>query len=40
MDLPVEQVSTFRLTVNHKTATALGVNIPQAVLMRAEEITQ
>jgi putative ABC transport system substrate-binding protein len=40
MDLPVEQVSTFRLTVNRKTATALGVNIPHAVLMRAEEVTQ
>jgi putative ABC transport system substrate-binding protein len=40
MDLPVEQVSTFRLTVNRKTATALGVSIPQSVLMRAEEVTQ
>ena len=40
MDLPVEQVSTFRLTVNRKTATALGVNVPQAILMRAEEVTQ
>jgi putative ABC transport system substrate-binding protein len=37
-DLPVEQVSSFKLTVNLKTAKALGVTIPQSVLMRADEV--
>lgn len=37
-DLPVEQVSTFKLTVNLNTAKALGVTIPQSVLIRADEV--
>lgn len=39
-DLPVEQVSTFKLTVNVKTAKALAVTIPESVLMRADEIVR
>jgi putative ABC transport system substrate-binding protein len=37
-DLPVEQVATYRLTVNLRTASALGIAVPQAILMRADEL--
>ena len=37
-DLPVEEAATFKLTVNLKTAKALGVMIPQSILLRADEV--
>ena len=39
-DLPVEQPWRFALGVNLKTAKALGVTIPQSVLVRADQIIQ
>jgi putative ABC transport system substrate-binding protein len=37
-DLPIQQPSKFEMAISRKTAAAIGLDVPQALVLRADEL--